>query len=218
MSEKEYDTVLQLKIAMKGIRPPIWRRIQIPVTYTFWDLHIALQDVMGWENSHLHAFSIIDPSSKRNRVVVRIDSGDQGRSEDVLKEEDLLVGDWLILGKNTIIYTYDFGDDWHHMIKLEKVLDRDDSQNYPLCLAGKRATPPEDCGGVWGYYELLERYNNASSEDPNEDEEHEGDDEEFGDWYDEILEDLDPEDFSPDLIFFRDPKKVSKHNEGFFPW
>ena len=61
--KKKFDKVFQFKITLKGIRPPIWRRIQIPETYTFWDLHVAIQDAMGWFDSHLHRFEILNPST-----------------------------------------------------------------------------------------------------------------------------------------------------------
>jgi len=94
-------------------------------------------------------------------------------------------------------YTYDFGDNWEHIIKLEKVLPRDKNINYPVCIGGKRASPPEDCGGVWGYEDFLKIINNPDHEE-----------------YEETIEwaggEFDPEYFDVKEIKFDDPAKRRK--------
>jgi hypothetical protein len=122
--------VYQLKIMLLGVRPQVWRRIQVPETTTLARLHTVLQAVMGWEGYHLHEFSL---------------------SEDESIPLANLLGDKLF----TFTYLYDFGDMWEHEIEVEKRLASESGKDYPVCLAGKRACPPEDCGGDWGYAYLL---------------------------------------------------------------
>ena len=139
--------VYQIKVTLKGSKPPIWRRIQITSDITLVQLHRILQRVMGWEGSHLHQF-----------VMGGIAYGDPG-----------MVGEWdvedartvtlaaLVRGeKSKLLYEYDFGDSWEHELLVEKLLPRDEGKRYPVCLMGKRACPPEDCGGIWGYASFLE--------------------------------------------------------------
>ncbi len=122
--------IYQLKITLLGIKPLIWRRFQVEDDTTFKELHEIIQIVMGWENFHLHNFSCVeDESIKLSRI--------------------------LIQEKLEFFYTYDFGDEWEHHILVEKILPTNPNSIYPLCLAGKRACPPEDCGGDWGYLHIL---------------------------------------------------------------
>jgi hypothetical protein len=130
----------QLKITLKHIKPPIWRRLEVPADIKLGKLHDVIQIAMGWTDSHMHAFiagqtvyGTPDPEfgggtkSERN---VRLDS--------------------IVKAGGKLVYEYDFGDGWVHEIKVEKVLDADPAAHYPRCTAGKRACPPEDCGGlVW---------------------------------------------------------------------
>jgi PHD/YefM family antitoxin component YafN of YafNO toxin-antitoxin module len=191
---ENYTTVYQFKIVIEGIRPPIWRRIQVPATYTFWDLHVAIQDAMGWLDYHLHDFSVRDAKSGKMRVI------GTPREEGFLDDDPILIG-WVepirkFFPKAEIDahYRYDFGDNWQHTVRLEKILPRDRKVAYPACLAGKRACPPEDCGGVWGYQEILEIL-----ADPDA-----GVHLEQRDW---IREDFDPEHFDAAAVYFHDPRK-----------
>ncbi|BDM83556.1 IS1096 element passenger TnpR family protein [Acaryochloris marina] len=126
----EASSVYQLKITLLGVRPQVWRRFQVPETTTLAQLHFVIQTVMGWEGYHLHQFS---------------ESEDEAMTLAELIEDDLF----------SFGYLYDFGDMWQHEIKVEKRLASKPGKNYPICLAGKRACPPEDCGGDWGYAHLL---------------------------------------------------------------
>ncbi len=163
--EKRYDHILQFKISLKGVSPPIWRRLQVPCTYTFWDLHVALQDAMGWLDYHLHMFDLRDPIT-RKRVMIGIPD-DDGFEDDIafLPGWTLLVVNFLTLANRTATYTYDFGDDWRHTVRLERIESRDKKRKYPVCLAGRRACPPEDCGGIFGYFEFLEAIKNPNHEE-----------------------------------------------------
>ncbi len=143
---RRLDTgVLSLKVTLRDTRPPIWRRILMPDNMTLADLHTAIQVTMGWGDSHLHDF---DLGGQRY--------GDPSTTDDVAAEHRLKLS---ALAKSAItrfVYTYDFGDSWEHEILIEKAPAKGDAATYPACVAGKRNCPPEDCGGTWGYAELLE--------------------------------------------------------------
>ena len=198
--KKEFEKVYQFKITLKRSKPPIWRRIQVPETYTFWDLHVAIQDVMGWEDYHLHEFEIMDPTTKR---IVRIGFPDNEFGMEILPGWKQKISDYFTLENKKSNYTYDFGDDWEHIVLLEKILPCEKNIKYPRCIDGKRACPPEDCGGIWGYEELLE-----AIKDPNH-EQHK----EMKEW---IGKDFDPEYFNPSKINFDDPEKRRKNVSGWF--
>jgi hypothetical protein len=145
--------VYQLKIALKNLKPPIWRRIQVTDTTTLNELHLIIQEVMGWENYHLHQFSI----GGLNYGQPQQGYGIEVRNEKMVKLSDVVSGE-----KFKFNYIYDFGDDWDHSILVEKILPFFSEVRYPICLAGKRACPPEDCGGTWGYIEFLEAIQDSS--------------------------------------------------------
>ena len=139
--------IYQLKVTLKGSKPPIWRRIQVPSDTRLGKLHQILQVVMGWTDSHLHQFSVGQTTYGVPDLDVDL---------DVRSERTVPLSRVLEAPKDKIIYEYDFGDSWEHEVLLENVLSPDPATRYPICLAGKRACPPEDCGGVWGYAEFLE--------------------------------------------------------------
>jgi len=139
--------VYQIKVTLKGSKPPIWRRMQVSSATTLAQLHHILQRVMGWEGSHLYRF-----------VVGRMEYGDPSMLEEMEGEDARRVTlATLVRGeKDKVLYEYDFGDSWDHELRIEKVLPLEAGKRYPLCLTGKRACPPEDCGGIWGYAGFLE--------------------------------------------------------------
>ncbi len=145
--------VIQLKISLNGAKPPIWRRIQLPQDATFLDLHAAIQDAMGWADGHLHEFSFEQKSSKRP-ILIGPPNPDSMFETHAEKKE--LVCNWLGSKWKQCIYTYDFGDNWDHTVLFEKTLPAEPGVTYPRCIAGKRACPPEDSGGIWGYKHTLE--------------------------------------------------------------
>jgi DNA invertase Pin-like site-specific DNA recombinase len=145
--------VYQLKVSLKNLKPLIWRRIQVAETTNLNELHLIIQEVMGWENYHLHQFSI----GGVNYGQPQQGYGIEVRNEKTVKLSDVVSGE-----KFKFNYTYDFGDDWEHSIVVEKILPFLCEVRYPICLAGKRACPPEDCGGTWGYIEFLEAIQDSS--------------------------------------------------------
>ena len=189
-----FTRVLQFKITLSSVKPPIWRRIQVPGNYTFWDLHVATQDAMGWTDTHLHCFRF----GKRGRadyVEIGIPDGDGfGGSSELLSGWEVPVRAYITSEKPRAEYDYDFGDDWRHVVVLEKTLPRIVGVAYPNCLAGRRACPPEDCGGAPGYERLL-----AVFADPSHPEI-----ESVIEW---IGAAFSPEDFRPDAVVFNDPRK-----------
>jgi len=138
------NDVLGLKVTLRGLRPPVWRRLLVPSTMTLGDLHTAIQAAMGWEDCHLHAFGIHGEQY-----------GDRSTLDDVADENRMTLGHLKRSGAVRFTYTYDFGDGWEHRIEIEKSAPAVEGRAYPVCIAGKRSCPPEDCGGVGGYDEML---------------------------------------------------------------
>lgn len=139
-------SVCQLKITLDDVQPPIWRRVTVPATIDLAQLHAVVQTAMGWTDSHLHGFEL---DGWRY--------GDREWSPDLLSEDGVRLVD-LVREGGRINYEYDFGDDWRHTIVLEKLIPGDAGAEVPACLAGRRACPPEDCGGPWGYGDFLAAY------------------------------------------------------------
>ena len=138
-------SVVSLKVTLRGTKPPIWRRLLVPGAMTLGALHEAIQAAMGWQGGHLHVFDIDGRQY-----------GDRRTVDDVADENRLTLSGVLKSGVTRFGYIYDFGDDWDHTVAIEKIQPAIDGQTYPACVAGKRNCPPEDCGGVWGYAELLQ--------------------------------------------------------------
>ena len=172
----------------------------IPSSYSFWDLHVTIQDSMGWEDEHLHSFLISDPDSNNPvRTYIPIDDflaiiGNES------EEQEMIISNYFNEDNTIAKYVYDFGDNWEHTVKFEKILELDSSEKIPRCIAGKRACPPEDCGGVYGYYHLL-----SVIKEPNHSE--------YDDIMDWLEEDFDPEVFEPDSVIFYDPAERLKRFE-----
>jgi hypothetical protein len=148
------NIIFQFRFELVGIEPSIWRRVQVPSKYSFWDLHVAIQDSMGWLDYHLHAFRVRMPH-KRKIVEIGIPMDDYF-DEPVLPGWEIPITDYFTEPGKSSPYEYDFGDGWEHNILLEGILLKEKGARYPKCVAGERACPPEDCGGVPGYYEIVE--------------------------------------------------------------
>jgi pRiA4b ORF-3-like protein len=152
---KDPGVVYQLKIALRDIKPPIWRRVLVK-DCSLAELHDVIQTCMGWERSHMHAFEI------GGQQYGELDPDEMMEMED---EKKAKLSQLAAQGVKKFSYTYDFGDNWDHTIEVEKVLDPEPGVRYPLCIAGKRACPPEDCGGPWGYANFLEAVQNPEHEE-----------------------------------------------------
>jgi hypothetical protein len=178
---KTLDTslpIFQIKITLEDIEPPIWRRIQTH-DCSLTELHEIIQDCVGWEGDHLFAFEI---GGKRY--------SDQGREGDMYGFRDsgsMRLSRLIGQGESCFDYEYDFGDSWRHQIDIEETLPIEENVRYPRCLDGQRACPPEDCGGIYGYYDCLEALKNPDDEE----------NEERLEW---LGDDFDPEKFSVDAV------------------
>jgi hypothetical protein len=151
---RQPSATLQLHIELRGSKPKIWRRVLVPETITLAKLHAVIQAVFGWSGGHLHEFNVgeerfgtpdpeyDEPGSVRNERTIRL-AGALGAAR-------------------TMNYVYDFGDNWQHRIKVDKTLVPDPELKLPLCVGGANATPPDDCGGIYGYYDFV-----AAVSDPN---------------------------------------------------
>jgi hypothetical protein len=156
--EFEARYVFVLKVSIKGISPQIWRSIQVPGSYTLGDLHNIIQIAMGWDMAHMHIFEI-------DKVQYGPDDKDFDNSDLFdFNEEDFTLDELELNEKQRFSYTYDFGDDWKHQILVSKIIPASKAapidRTKPLCLNGKRACPPEDIGGIYGYEELLDKIKN----------------------------------------------------------
>ena len=138
----------QLKITLKDSKPPIWRRFLIEDSVTLAKLHDALQIIMGWTDSHLHQFV-----AANNFYGVPNPDFD---FSDILDEKKFRLSQLLKKEKDSVLYEYDFGDGWRHQITLEKILPFNPNAALPVCIKAKGACPPEDIGGIWGYYHFLD--------------------------------------------------------------
>ncbi len=197
MKTKKNAEIYQFKISLDGSKPPIWRRIHVPSTYSFFDLHIAIQDSMGWEGYHLHMFEMEDPRTGAKVELGMPDQEYQIYEREVLADHKEKISKYFSDTNQKARYEYDFGDSWIHTVKLEKILPAKPGEKYPKCIAGKMACPPEDCGGIPGYYYTL-----SILEDP----EHE----EYSETIDWLGKEFNPKLFDPDDVFFDDPKERFK--------
>lgn len=132
-------------MTLRNTKPPVWRRLEMPADITLARLHTVIQVAFGWDDSHLHVFET--PVGEFGAA----DSELGHRADGSVTLEQVAPGP-----RDKITYTYDFGDDWRHDILVETVLDPDNAVSYPRCTGGRRAGPPEDCGGVWGYANLID--------------------------------------------------------------
>jgi hypothetical protein len=168
-----------LRITLLDIKPPIWRDFQIPGQLSLAELHTVIQDVMGWEDYHMHSFQaggkLYGPAPEEAF----------GLGLDQSDEEDVTIEDLGLREKQTFQYTYDFGDNWLHQITVLKIIPEAGDSSI-LCLDGKRACPPEDCGGVPGYEDVLEALQSSNKKKNRE----------LLDW----LGDYDPEAFDIDAV------------------
>ncbi len=199
--KKKNDQVYQFKITLKDIKPLIWRRIQVPKTYTFWDFHVAIQDVMGWFDSHLHEFEITNSLSGTKTVIGIPNEDVDFANHKTLPGWKQKIADYFSKENKSANYVYDFGDNWEHEIILEEILTKENNVAYPICIKGERACPPEDCGGSYGYEDFLKIIG-----DPD-DEQHE----EMLEW---VGGEFDPKHFDPRKIAFDDPAERFKFAFG----
>ena len=195
---KKNSLVFQFKITLDDINPVVWRRIQVPIKYSFWDFHVAIQDSMGWLDYHLHQFVFTGPYKKVSYIGIPDDEG----YDDIKIHPGwgLKISDHFRTPGDEMKYEYDFGDGWSHQVLLEGILLAESNKKYPICIEGQRACPPEDCGSIPGYYELLKTLKKGKGPEFEENKE----------WlkgHAKCYWPYNPDEFSPEKVKFDDPKK-----------
>ena len=160
-------SVLQIKVSLKDTKPPVWRRFIVPDNYTFFDLHVAIQDVMVWMDTHLHAFYHQKGNDFKNRksIKIPIPEDDYFDNKESLDEREVKVVEFLKKEKDFVTYEYDFGDGWSHRVELEKILSYEKKETYPQIITGKGMCPWEDSGAIWGFYDKVKILKNKKNED-----------------------------------------------------
>ena len=196
---KTYKNVLQIKVALKDFKPTIFRTFYFPADSGFLELHAAIQEAMGWDTSHLFAFR-----KGRNLNIGIPSDNDFDFGMNVLDISKTKLKGILEKPKDTITYEYDFGDGWEHKVDVQKVFDEIELPQLPYCIKGANACPIEDCGGVWGYQNILEI--KLDKKHPEYDE--------MNEWYD--FENLEPFEFDSkelNLEFLDFKAAISYHKD-----
>lgn len=184
------EKVLRVRITLEYSNPPIWREVAVLPDITLGELHRVIQIVMGWDDDHLHQFiQKLKRSTRPSREEQEryYQSGNwnddfeariHGRKFFVPKtapdgtpidmegpdEDAVLLAEVCPNASAKLIYEYDFGDSWNHEIKVKRAGLPEPGVEYPICLGGERACPPEDCGGIWDYYSILEAVSDPDNE------------------------------------------------------
>lgn len=182
------SNVYEFKITLNDTEPEIWRRVQVPEEYNFYELHCAIQHSMGWGDLHMHVFEMKNPGVKKRTVIGKQERG------TISEEKAKITKHFPRIGQEAS-YMYDMGDGWIHDVVLEKILPAEPGVKYPVCIEGERACPPDDCGGTSGYERLCEIMADPSHP------EHEFTKE----WQED---DFDPERFDPKEVDFKDPEML----------
>ena len=193
--------LMRFRITLNEIEPPIWRLIDVPESYSFWDLHVAVQDAMGWLDYHLQAFT---PRRKQSRIRNSVGIPDEEFGDGTLAGWEVAIRDYFIELGDALEYEHDFGDGWCHEIVFVGLLLKESGRKYPFCVGGARACPPEDCGGVGGYEELLQILSDPSNEEYQS----------MVAWLKGHAKNYypyEPDKFGPDAVKFDSPKKRLKH-------
>jgi hypothetical protein len=150
------NTAHRFHIDLEGIDPPVWRRIRVPGSYSFWDLHVAIQDAMGWLDYHLHLFHVRNPETGELDSIGIPDDQPYLDEPPCLAGWDVPIARYFLKEGDAASYEYDFGDDWRHTVALEGVDTIRKGERRLSCLGGERRCPPEDSGGIHRYAEMLE--------------------------------------------------------------
>ena len=186
--------ILELDIVLQDSKPKIWRRVLVPDNMNFHELHYIIQFAMGWTHSHLHQFLV---GSYERRIGIPYGDDDFDELED---SRNIKINSILNVPKDKIVYEYDFGDGWEHLVEVKKVHEPEKGKSCPVLIGGAMACPPEDCGGIWGYLDLVKAMKKKGSDE-----------------YEELVEwlggEFDPQAFDMDEInkaYFKNFKKEMK--------
>lgn len=183
----------QYLVVLAGTQPLVWRRILVPSTYTFWDLHVAIQDAMGWKDCHLHEFEIVGPPGEPS-LRIGLPNRELPEARQPLPGWEVPIENAFAAGGNVARYHYDFGDDWVHAVMYEGHVIPKLGRKLPVCVAGAGACPPEDCGGPPGYERFLKIIANPYHREYRE----------MLDWVGGLF---DPDKFDAKKVKFDDPRE-----------
>jgi len=179
--------IYELEVTLRESTPRIWRRLLAPADTTLHRLHAILQATMLWEDYHLYEFQVGGGEEGAGATRYGIYEPEFLDEEPVIDARRTRLADIAPATSATLTYVYDFGDNWRHDIVVRGIARPEERRTYPLCIAGARAGPPEDCGGIHAYHDLLALLKRRRSEE-----------------YDEMLMwlggDFDPDGFDRNLV------------------
>jgi len=184
--------VIRLRVTLIDSEPRIWRDIEIGSDATFWDLHVAIQDAMGWKDCHLHVFRVPRPGGRAVDEIGIPQDDFSDNPPEIVPGWDVPLLIYMNRKGDAAEYLYDFGDHWAHSVVVEGRDAVEPGRSYPGCTAGERACPPEDCGGPEGYASLLRILTDPGHEQHRE----------MRDWLAEVQGPFAPEVFSPAGVKF----------------
>lgn len=187
-----FTHVLALDVELLEVEPRVWRRIEVPESYSFYELHVAIQDAMGWDDAHLHEFRI-GPSAAGRPLRIGFPDDDFPEGRETLLGWSVPVVAHLGRERARVRYVYDFGDGWQHDVRFVARTPRLDGVAYPRCIAGERACPPEDVGGPPGFFEFVSAIVDSSHDEHDQ----------MLDW---VGGEYDPAAFDPATVQFADPR------------
>jgi hypothetical protein len=150
--KRSSSTAYQLRVTLLDTRPPVWRRILVPPEASAEYLHEAIQASMGWYDCHLHHFLL---GKAPDEISVEPPDPENDGGFPTMDSTHLTIRELLRRGLGNARYEYDFGDSWRHSVRFEKEVPLEPGMTLPQCVDGKRACPPEDCGGAYGYAEIV---------------------------------------------------------------
>jgi hypothetical protein len=154
------DAIVRLKIVLADTEPPIWRRVEVPVALTLKDLHAVIQAAMGWQDYHLYQFHV------GRQAIAGPGMGGEGFGVPrTIGAGRIRLDELAANGIKRFVYVYDMGDGWEHRLQIEKLLAADPAASYPRLVDGALRCPPEDVGGIPGFYEFLEAIANPGHPD-----------------------------------------------------
>lgn len=191
--------VHQVLVILNDTDPLVWRRIQVPEGYSFWDLHVAIQDAMGWLDCHLHEYAI---PWAQGIMRIGIPGEQMADEQQCMPDWEFSVSDHLTMQQPLALYTYDFGDDWRHTVVYEGAQPGEPFLQFPRCIGGANACPPEDVGGPHAFHEFKKLLA--------------GQDSDMREWFGDLRgSDYDATRFDPAAVRFDDPKE--RWNTAFGP-
>jgi hypothetical protein len=156
---------IEIKVTLNEVEPPVWRKFIISTDANLKELHMVIQKTMGWQNSHLHDFSINNGKQRFSPKDMSESFDNDDESED---SSEVTIADLMMMKIEDFQYNYDYGDGWEHSIEIGKEVLPQAGVKYPLCTEGSGACPPEDCGGPYGYLNLCKILSNPKDEEYKE--------------------------------------------------